>query len=285
MKDFHMHTKHSDGYSTVAELLDYINGSDINLFSITDHNSINAYLDPEFNRCNKDYILGCEVCATHEHIGIEVLAYGFDLDVFKQNDFLAPDYLKSMQAKTYQTLLDKAKALNLTVLDEPMDKYHLFAHVALLRNLQASPENHDFLNQYGYVLDKTFFRLSSKEGAHFKVPSVFPELKDMVDRIHQAGGKAVLAHPYMYHGVDDIYEFVKSAYENAGIDGVEVFYPFSDVALQQRLLAFCEEHSLITSCGSDYHRGGKEYIGSTYDARISLPFSVPIHTAEVLQCL
>ena len=43
MIDLHMHTKYSDGTDTLKEILQNANKINLDIISITDHNSCNAY--------------------------------------------------------------------------------------------------------------------------------------------------------------------------------------------------------------------------------------------------
>ena len=47
MIDLHMHTNHSDGTDTVEELLKNAENSNLEIISITDHDSIDAYYELE----------------------------------------------------------------------------------------------------------------------------------------------------------------------------------------------------------------------------------------------
>lgn len=271
MYDFHMHTTHSDGIRSVAELVAYINSSDIQKFSITDHNSVAAYLDPAFKACTKEYVLGSEICAEYGGINVEVLAYDFDLRKLMELDIMQETYLAEVQSELYPKLMQKAFALGLVVQDRPMRDFHLFAHAALYLNISELPENRAYLERLGYTSLQVFARKSSGVGAQFYMPSVFPPLKDVVAQIRQAGGKAVLAHPYVYLGIADIPAFVASAHADAGLDGVEVFYPVSDSDTQCALIEFCKANDLIMTSGSDYHRGPYDKIGSVYDVQVTSP--------------
>lgn len=43
MIDLHLHTNHSDGTDTVKELLQNAQNNNLEIISITDHNSVGAY--------------------------------------------------------------------------------------------------------------------------------------------------------------------------------------------------------------------------------------------------
>lgn len=49
MIDLHLHTNHSDGIDSVEELLENAERQKIEIISITDHNSVDAYYELEKN--------------------------------------------------------------------------------------------------------------------------------------------------------------------------------------------------------------------------------------------
>jgi hypothetical protein len=78
-------------------------------------------------------------------------------------------------------------------------------------------------------------------------PRYFPEVEEIVDVIHQAGGQAVLAHPKLVE--DD------SLVENlcTKIDGIEAFYPGHQEQDIQLYLNLAEKFNLLVVGGSDFH--------------------------------
>ena len=89
-------------------------------------------------------------------------------------------------------------------------------------------------------------------------------VKAAIKLIHKAGGKAVLAHPGVYSRVRNIEEAVRRMAE-AGLDGLEVFYPYGSEArggsadeLVPRFAGLAERLGLFATGGSDYHGGNKK---------------------------
>jgi len=95
-----------------------------------------------------------------------------------------------------------------------------------------------------------FFEEYLVPGAKAFVPRRWPTAEQAVELIHDAGGVAVLAHPYW-----DISEpaQVEELIRALGIDGIEAFYPSHAKAQTAHLLALCKELSLIPTGSSDYH--------------------------------
>ena len=82
MIDLHMHTSYSDGTDSVKEILKNAKQINLEIISITDHNTCNAYQEMEELNVSKFYngniIVGCEFTTSYNNRLIEVLGYGFD---------------------------------------------------------------------------------------------------------------------------------------------------------------------------------------------------------------
>jgi predicted metal-dependent phosphoesterase TrpH len=95
-----------------------------------------------------------------------------------------------------------------------------------------------------------FFEEYLVPGAKAFVPRRWPTAEQAIELIHEAGGVAVLAHPYWDisapHEVDDLIRSLAA-------DGVETFYPTHSEEQTAHLLELCEELDLITTASSDYH--------------------------------
>ena len=76
----------------------------------------------------------------------------------------------------------------------------------------------------------------------------YPDVKEVLELIHSAGGIAVLAHPVPYRNEELLEELT-----GLGLDGVEVWHPDQSETDSARLAAFAAEHGLLTTGGSDFH--------------------------------
>ncbi len=95
-----------------------------------------------------------------------------------------------------------------------------------------------------------FFEEYLVPGAKAFVPRRWPTAAAAIELIHEAGGVAVIAHPYW-----DISEpsEVEDLIRSLGADGVETFYPPHTKEQTEHLLALCEELGLVPTASSDYH--------------------------------
>lgn len=83
--------------------------------------------------------------------------------------------------------------------------------------------------------------------------SAFPSMEETCKAIVAAGGYPVLAHPSNYFPLDDTLEENLLKTVQAGVQGVECYYPAQSEEYRSRCTAFCKEHQLFITCGGDSH--------------------------------
>ncbi|MGE5407639.1 MAG: hypothetical protein ACM3NV_03410, partial [Syntrophothermus sp.] len=95
-----------------------------------------------------------------------------------------------------------------------------------------------------------FFEEYLVPGAKAFVPRRWPTAAEAIALIRDAGGVAVIAHPYWdIEAPEEVDDLIRSL----GADGIEAFYPSHDEAQTRHLLALCEELDLVPTASSDYH--------------------------------
>lgn len=95
-----------------------------------------------------------------------------------------------------------------------------------------------------------FFEEYLVPGAKAFVPRRWPNAEQAIELIREAGGIAVIAHPYWDISepdeVDDLIRSLKA-------DGVETYYPTHSKEQTEHLLELCAELDLVPTASSDYH--------------------------------
>ena len=79
-------------------------------------------------------------------------------------------------------------------------------------------------------------------------PTKYPDVKEVIDEIHGAGGIAVLAHPAFLNNFDEIDDYIEM-----GLDGSEVWHPSATDADIEMLGSICKKHKLLMTGGYDFH--------------------------------
>ena len=99
-----------------------------------------------------------------------------------------------------------------------------------------------------------FFEEYLVPGAKAFVSRKWPTAEQAVELIHDAGGVAVIAHPYWdVSDPDQVRDLVSSLVRDVGLDGVEAFYPPHTAEQTKHLLELCDEFDLVPTASSDFH--------------------------------
>lgn len=264
-----MHTKHSDGTDSVVRLLEKAGNAHLEMISITDHNSVKAYYDIQKLGSNRSLLYkgllmkGCEFTTSFEGRNIEILGYHINIDqinAYLQKRY-SPKKKRQDNKKIYQMLcqiLDR----NGVIYNKKNIKISLFSNDFIenkfYKEIIKHEENKENIKEDILTLN-TFFRkgLSNPESAYYMDYTAFhAPLDEVLQAIHDAGGVAILAHPYQYT-FHDIEAFIDKIMALHKIDGLECFYPTFTEEQTRYLTSYCIKYDLLMSGGSDYHGKAK----------------------------
>lgn len=250
--DLHIHTTASDGTYPLDQVLEGFYQKGFRAIAITDHDTVDAFRD-----LPKDYYKGMRVIKGAEiscrFAGKEVHILGYDID-FNNQELI--DLLNSIKGSRQIRAKKMVGILQANDLDiELSDVLKLVGN----ENIIGRPHIAQAMVNKGIVTNQqqAFERYIGDEGVAY-VPKVDITPKEVIDTIHQAGGFAVLAHPYKSVHLDDIRYF-----KQIDIDGIETYYYDHSPSQINKLEAICRDLNLINTGGSDFHGYGKrEDLGS-----------------------
>lgn len=261
MIDIHSHTTYSDGSFSVQDILKEAERVGLSLLSITDHNNIKAYQELKNsnirNLFSGNIIPGVEISTTYKGETIEILGYGFDLEIMQ--NFLNSNVLtfEEKQLKEYELIKNQYKKIGV-IFDEnniKFDSKKESSRVAFVNEIKRYPENKKFfLNEESINSDSGFTRnevYNPKSQLYVDESSLFPSLEKTIDMIHQSGGLAFLAHTYAYSS--NIANELLNIVNNYDLDGLECFYTTFTDEQSNYLVKLCEERQMFMSGGSDFH--------------------------------
>lgn len=272
MVDLHMHTTYSDGTDSVKELLKKVEDIGLEVISITDHDTCNAYFEMEKFNVKEiykgDIIVGCEFSASFDNRTIEIIGYGFDYKVV--NKYLEKFYDETLIEKRTEILFNRLFAkinelgLEFHIPREniPINKYY---EIAIYNELKKYPDNMKKVKEKVWDSFSDFLRkgLNNRDSLLFiNKTEFYLSSEKVVNLIHENGGIALLAHPYQYKFADTE-EFLDKIYNEDALDGIECFYTTFSEEQTNYLLAFAKKRNLLISGGSDYHGTLKQnhYLG------------------------
>ncbi len=243
--DLHMHTNHSDGYYSPLELINKVREKNLNIISITDHDSTNAL--EEAITIGKDFgvevIPGVEVSTDIEDKEIHLLGYFVDI----HNSELIK-YLSFFREERYHRAKRIIRKLNNLGLEISLDDV-----LEIARNSAVGRPHVAFaMMKLGIVNDyyEAFQKYLRDNGpAYERKIHVSPQ--SALKLINDAGGLSFIAHP------GHIKESILMTLINAGIDGIEVTHPSHNEYQIKFYRGIVNQYCLLESGGSDFHGGQK----------------------------
>lgn len=284
MIDLHMHTNHSDGTDSVEELLKNAESKNLELISITDHDQVGAYYEMEENQTLRKLfsgkiIVGSELKSYFDKIPIEVLAYGID---YKKIRIHKVDSEK-MQKEVLEKLKKVASELGLkfdnqnTYIDLN-DPSRQWAGFTFGTELLKHEENREIISKIGEFNSYTFFRVhQSNLDSPFYIDETYAsiDINEVINRIHEAGGLAFLAHGYEYPFKNSD-ETIEKILSTTDIDGAECIYPTFSDEQRKTIINLCKKYNKFISGGSDYHAENKPKIklGTGIDNNLNIEYEM-----------
>lgn len=259
MIDLHIHTNLSDGICSIEEVMEMAGKCGLDYISVTDHNHALAFENENLSKLGtfKGHIIpGCEIATSYEGFIIEILGYGINPSVINSwyREFYSDDNIKRNETFLFNKLKELCKKEKLR-LEDGLSLGQIkkgCSKKVIYQSLIKFKENMDALELDSY---HHFFRSMLSNPQHplfLNEAETYPQLKEVVDLIHSAGGLAFLAHPFEY-GFDDTLDTLDKIVRLVSLDGVECFHPSANIEEGNDLADFCRSHALYMSGGSDFH--------------------------------
>lgn len=237
--DLHLHTTKSDGVWTPERLFDEIRARELQYFSVTDHDCIEAYPVPDdlSDRC----IPGLEVDSHHGGHTVHILAYGIDnphCELLRTLRAQRENRIARMEAMIAR-LRELGMQITMDDVQEQVTGASSLGRPHLARALVAK----------GLVetTQEAFDKYIADEGDGF-VALKRLTAQEIIAMIHRCNGVAVVAHPMRLRDpahLDDLVSY--------GIDGIEVVHPTADTEAERTLREFAAARHLFTTGGTDFH--------------------------------
>ncbi|MGW9270377.1 PHP domain-containing protein [Microbacterium sp. NPDC055599] len=249
--DLHLHSNHSDGTESPAEVMRQVYAHGVRTAALTDHDRTTGWTEAGDAAVvlGMTFLPGMELSAKHEWRSVHVLGYLFDPDD------------AALRAETNRIRDDRIGRAERIVRNIGRDYDLQWDDVVAQTTLDATvgrPHIADALVARGIVRDRTEAFdgiLHPREG--YYEPHYAPDPLTAVRLITAAGGVAVIAHP-VTTGRD---RMMPVAYIerliDAGLGGFEVDHRENTAQGKTMLRELAARHDLIVTGSSDYHGSGK----------------------------
>lgn len=249
--DLHAHTYCSDGTDSPFELLEKAKKANLAGLSITDHDTIDAYTPELFVRAKELEIRilpGIELSSEVGDTSVHILGYGIDLHCQGLKNFLKEMIIRRNERN--KKMLEKLAQRGL-VIEEAELRDLAAAHRTIGR-----PHIAAIMVRKGYAASfQKAFEIYLQEGGLCYVPGIKYSPAEVVDQIHNAGGKAVLAHPHFLKRGSFLRELLELPF-----DGLECYYGTLQRHQEMPWIEIAHEKGWIATGGSDYHGTVKPHI-------------------------
>lgn len=199
MIDLHMHTKYSDGTDDVIELLKKAELKKINTISITDHNTVDAYLALENIDVSTYYsgkiIVGVELNTKVLNVPIEILGYGFDYKLLKEK--LPGIYISAEERNKieFSRLVEKCKKTGIEISDSDISQYDgkSFASKYIHQIITKDINNKKLIDEDAFGNSSIFYRkyMSDPTGPFYvEMDDIVPNFTTAANLIRECGRKS-----------------------------------------------------------------------------------------------
>lgn len=265
----HIHSRDcSDGKMTLPEIFKEANHRDIQVISITDHDSIEcqeaaAALAAEYAMY---YISGVELNISFSHpayreskpISLDMLGYQFDT-----NNKALRQKLQELRAYRKKRAEQILKKINTELVKENLEAFTKKDLDAIEESVDGAfgrPHIADYMVKKGLVSNKQ--EAFDKYLVRCNVPKMPVSLEEASKLIRGAGGKLVHAHPNDPNGtslvaltrsLDEQIRIIKDAMLPY-LDGIECWHSRHSPETTSAFLSFAKEEELIVTGGSDCHQ-------------------------------
>jgi 3',5'-nucleoside bisphosphate phosphatase len=256
--DLQSHSLHSDGELAAAQVVENAAAAGVRLLALSDHDTV----DGVDEALAAGALHGVRVVPATEISAVDgpyedlhVLGYGIDhrsgllgerlLDARGDRERRADAMAQRLGELGFE--IDPAPIEARKAAGKPVGRPHLAAAVL------AHPANAERLAEEGHADVSSFIPSYLIQGKPGYVARTHPTVEEAIGWIHDAAGVAVWAHPFWDIEADVEVLAAIERYREAGLDGVEVFYP-SHTREQTLLIADrCEELGMLATGSSDYH--------------------------------
>ena len=241
--DLHTHSTTSDGKLRPSEVVRLAQRLGLTALALTDHDTTDGVIEAQRvgAKLGVEVIAGIEINSEGEHGDAHILGYFVDPSELELREHL--EAIRDARVGRAKGMLKKLAELGM-----PLEWKRVMAMAGDAVSI-ARPHVARAMVEAGYVAtaQEAFDKYISNDGPAY-VNRLRLTMREAIGLIHGAGGVAVMAHPALSKLVHLIPQLTE-----AGLDGVEVYYPDHTPEQQVELLEIAARYNLVVTGGSDFH--------------------------------
>jgi hypothetical protein len=256
--DLHMHTTHSDGSFTPRELLRYAKDKGLECVSVTDHDTMSSYeeCEDEAAKLGIKLVPGIEVSAEFQPGTLHILGFFQDRnhprlkatfdEIQRARRERNPQIVQKLNQQGIPISLEEVVAVSG---GKQVGRPH-FARVLVekgaVKTMQEAFDKYLAKGKPAYV-DKR--RVSSREA---------------IERIREAGGVAVVAHPKQMRLEEEQLARELARLVDEGLEGIEAYNSCQNRTEAELYKRLAKRFNLLVTGGSDFHGANKPDVDLGY---------------------
>jgi predicted metal-dependent phosphoesterase TrpH len=243
MIDLQSHSTVSDGELSPAGVVEAAAAGGVTTLALTDHDAIDGLA--EATRTAREVgialVPAAEISCIHAAIDdLHMLGYWIEPSAIAPACERAQTERRARAAEIVEKL--RAAGFDLT-LEDAIREAGAADSIGRPHIAKAAGATKETMNAF-------FEEWLVPDGGKAFVPRRWPTANEAVELIHEAGGAAVLAHPFWdIESPNEVAELIA----DLDLDGVECFYPSHDRAQTKFLVDVCADRGLAATGSSDFH--------------------------------
>ncbi|HHU56380.1 MAG TPA: PHP domain-containing protein [Acholeplasmataceae bacterium] len=235
--DLHIHTTYSDGKFTVEEVINLAISRNLDLISITDHDTFEGVKTALNMKKDLRIIIGIELSTIRNGENVHILGYFKNQDKIDEMQPILDKQIVRRHERAYKVLEKLKEHFNIDLDPSFIKETESVTRGTIAREIIK--QGYDYTN-------RIIFKYMIGEGCPAYIPSSKIETEIGIKMIKECGGLAVLAHP-MHLEHNDPQDII-----NYGLDGIEAIYPFKEDQ-EEKYRKLAEKNNIFITAGSDFH--------------------------------
>lgn len=251
MVDLHTHSTASDGTFTPKELILLAKKEGLKGLALTDHDTVSGLKEAYETAKEVDlpFLCGVEISVKFEGSGhFHMLGYFLKPEIPEIDETLQT--LQKARAERNRRMIEKLQNLGIDITLEELK--------TLAEGEIGRPHIANLLVKKGVVrsFEEAFERFLRK-GALAYVPKALLTPQEAIEKILEASGVPVLAHPFTLKLDPPELKRYVSTLKDLGLMGIEVYYTEHSKEFTNFLLDLVKRLDLLATGGSDFHGKNK----------------------------
>ena len=243
--DLHCHSVCSDGGTSVKNIVRLASLKGLTTIALTDHDTFKGVEEAKFygKKYGVDIVHGAEISAYDFNRGrlVHLLCFNCKKPELFDDIFKTISNSRKSAMINAMDIISQHYAINMEMVEELAVESTTVFKSHIMKALMIAGYTDKV---YGELYQKLF---NWKTGIA-RTNIDYPDVKVIIDLIHQAQGVAVLAHPEVYDTIPAIPQLIEM-----GIDGIECDYPRSTPEGKEKLLDYINKYNLLRTGGTDFH--------------------------------